>query len=230
MEGLFDAAAGAVRLLLADPTVREIAARTLLVSGLATALCVLLGVPAGYLLARRRFFGRTALVGLANAGMGLPPVLVGLVVWLLLVRSGPLGHFEIVYTKRAMVLAQLLIGLPVVIGFSTSAFQALAPELHDLLRMIGAGRVRRLLLLAREAKLGLLAAIMATFGATISEVGASMMVGGNLQGSTRVLTTAIVTETSRGESARALALGAILLGLALVLNLALTWIQQRPRS
>lgn len=209
--------------------VLEIALRTVAVSGAATLLCVAFGVPAGYVLARRRFFGRTALVTLAHVGMGLPPVLVGLVVWLLLVRSGPLGAFELVYTKRAMVLAQFLIGLPVVVGFSTSALQALAPELHDLLTMLGAGRLQRILLLAREAKLGLLATVMAAFGAVVSEVGASMMVGGNLQGSTRVLTTAIVTETSRGESERALALGAVLLGLALALNLVLTWIQQRPR-
>jgi tungstate transport system permease protein len=211
------------------PAVFEIALRTLAVSGLATLLSIGIGVPVAYGLATRRFVGRTLLVSLANAGMGLPPVLVGLVVWLLLVRSGPLGGLEIVYTKRAMVVAQCVIGLPVVIGFSTSAFQALAPELTDLLRMMGVGRVRRILLLAREAKLGLLAAIMATFGAAISEVGASMMVGGNLRGSTRVLTTAIVTETSRGESNRALALGAVLLGLTIALSLALTWLQQRAR-
>ena len=230
MEEIGAAAGRAIGLLATDPAVREIAARTLGVSGAATALCVLTGVPAGYVMARRRFPGRTVLLALANTGMGLPPVLVGLVVWLLLVRSGPLGGLEIVYTKRAMVLAQFLIGLPIVIGFATSTFQALPPELDDLIAMLGMGRVRRIALLAREARLGLLAAVMAAFGGVVSEVGASMMVGGNLRGSTRVLTTAIVTEASRGESERALALGAILLVLALALNLVLTRIQQAGRA
>lgn len=208
----------------------EISLRTLLVSGLATALAVLVGVPLGYAIARRSFRGRTILLGLINTGMGMPPVVVGLVVWLLLVRSGPFGGLDLIYTQRAMVLAQFLIAAPIVVGFSTASFQALSPRLPDLLMVLGAGRVRTLWLLAREAKLGLLVAIMAAFGAIVSEVGASMIVGGNLERSTRVLTTAIVTETSRGNVERALALGLVLLVLSFVVNLILTVVQQRSRA
>lgn len=208
----------------------EISLRTLLVSGVATVLAVLVGVPLGYAIARRSFRGRTILLGLINTGMGMPPVVVGLVVWLLLVRSGPFGGLDLIYTQRAMVLAQLLIAAPIVVGFSTASFQALSPRLPDLLMVLGAGRVRTLWLLAGEAKLGLLVAIMAAFGAIVSEVGASMIVGGNLERSTRVLTTAIVTETSRGNVERALALGLVLLVLSFVVNLTLTVVQQRSRA
>jgi tungstate transport system permease protein len=217
-------------LLTADAAAAAITLRTLLVSGAATALAVIAGVPLGYAIARRSFRGRTILLGLINTGMGMPPVVVGLVVWLLLVRSGPLGGLDLIYTRRAMVLAQFLIATPIVIGFTAASFQALPPRLPDLLAVLGAGRVRTLWLLAREAKLGLLVAVMAAFGAIVSEVGASMVVGGNLERSTRVLTTAIVTETSRGQVERALALGLVLLGLSFVVNLTLTVMQQRPRT
>jgi tungstate transport system permease protein len=216
-------------LLAIDGSARAIALRTLLVSGAATALAVLIGVPIGYAIARRTFPGRTLLLGLVNTGMGMPPVVVGLIVWLLLVRSGPLGDLDLVYTQQAMVLAQFLIATPIVIGFTSASIQALPERLPDLLIVLGAGRVRRLWLLAREARLGLLVAVMAAFGAIVSEVGASMIVGGNLERSTRVLTTAIVTETSRGEVERALALGLVLLVLSFIVNLTLTIVQQRPR-
>jgi tungstate transport system permease protein len=203
--------------------------RTLLVSGLATMLAVLVGVPAGYAIARRRFRGRTLLLGLVNTGMGMPPVVVGLVVWVLLVRSGPFGDLGLIYTQAAMVMAQFLIATPIVIGFTAASMQALSPRLPDLLAVLGAGRVRTLWLLAGEARLGLLVAVMAAFGAIVSEVGASMIVGGNLERSTRVLTTAIVTDTSRGEIERALLLGLVLLVLSFVVNLFLTVVQQRTR-
>lgn len=210
-----------------DSAVREIAARTVLVSGAATALAVFVGVPLGYALARTAFRGRTLLLGFVNTGMGMPPVVVGLIVWLLLVRSGPFGGLDLIYTRRAMVLAQFLIATPIVVGFTVASMQALPPRLPDLLAVLGAGRIRTIWLLAREAKLGLLVAIMAGFGGIISEVGASMTVGGNLERSTRVLTTAIVTETSRGEVERALALGILLLTMSLLVNLTLTIVQQR---
>jgi tungstate transport system permease protein len=203
--------------------------RTLAVSGAATLLSIAVGVPIGYALARRRFRGRTALLGVINTGMGMPPVVVGLVVWLLLVRSGPLGDLELIYTPTAMVAAQFLLATPIIVGFTTASFQSLSPRLIDLLRVLGAGRLRMVWTLAREARLGLLAAVMAAFGAIVSEVGASMIVGGNLERSTRVLTTAIVTETSRGEAERALALGLLLLGVSLAVNLVLTAAQQRTR-
>jgi tungstate transport system permease protein len=192
-------------------------------------LAVLVGVPAGYALARREFTGRTVLLGLVNTGMGMPPVVVGLAVWVLLVRNGPLGGLDLIYTTKAMVLAQFLIATPIVVGFTAASFQSLSPRLTDLLAVLGAGRLRTLWILALEARLGLLVAVMAAFGAIVSEVGASMIVGGNLERSTRVLTTAIVTETSRGEIERALGLGVVLLALAFAVNLGLTIVQQRNR-
>jgi tungstate transport system permease protein len=217
-------------ILATDALVGAVTLRTLVVSGTATALAVLCGVPIGYAIARRAFLGRTLLLGFVNTGMGMPPVVVGLVVWLLLVRSGPFGDFDLIYTPGAMVLAQFLIATPIVIGFTTASFQALPARLPDLLAVLGASRLRMLWLLAREAKLGLLVAVMAAFGAIVSEVGASMVVGGNLERSTRVLTTAIVTETSRGQVERALALGLVLLGLSFLVNLTLTVLQQRRRG
>jgi tungstate transport system permease protein len=210
--------------------VASIALRSVLVSGTATALAVLIGVPIGYAIARRAFRGRTILLGIINAGMGFPPVVVGLLVWLLLVRSGPFGDLGLVYTRTALVIAQCVIATPIVVGFAAASFQSLPARLPDLLVVLGAGRWQRIWLLAREARLGLLAAIMAAFGAIVSEVGASMIVGGNLERSTRVLTTAIVTETSRGEIEGALFLGLVLLTLSLTLSLALTLIQQRPHT
>jgi ABC-type tungstate transport system substrate-binding protein len=208
---------------------QAIVGRTLLISGAATALSVLTGVPLGYAIAYHEFRGRTVLFGFINTAMGMPPVVVGLIVWLMLVRSGPFGDLGLIYTPWAMVLAQFLIATPIVIGFSAASFQALSPRLRDLLSVLGAGPLRTMWLLAREARLGLLAAIMAGFGGVISEVGASMVVGGNLERSTRVLTTAIVTETSRGEVERALALGLVLLGLSFLVNLGLTVLQQWRR-
>jgi tungstate transport system permease protein len=215
--------------LFLDPSIHAIVLRTLFVSGAATLLAILVGVPLGYAIANKPFRGRTFLLSLINTGMGMPPVVVGLVVWLLLVRSGPFGGADLIYTPWALVLAQFLIATPIIIGFTAASFQALSPLLRDLLAVLGAGRLRTILLLSREARLGLLAAIMAGFGGIVSEVGASMIVGGNLERSTRVLTTAIVTETSRGEVERALALGAVLLALSFVLNLMLTLVQQRGR-
>jgi tungstate transport system permease protein len=213
-----------------DAVVLTISLRTIVISGTATLLAVLLGVPVGYALARRRFPGRTVVLGFFNTGMGLPPVVVGLIVWLLLVRSGPFGGLDLIYTPQAMVLAQFLLATPIVVGFTTASFQSLSPRLLDLLRVLGAGRLHTLWLLAREARLGLLAAVMAAFGAIVSEVGASMIVGGNLERSTRVLTTAIVTETSRGEVERTLTLGFVLFALALLVNVTLTVVQQRNRT
>jgi tungstate transport system permease protein len=214
-------------LLGGDAELYGIIGRTLLISGMATLVAMLVGIPLGYALARGRFPGRPLLLGLVNTGMGMPPVVVGLVVWLLLTRSGPLGGWELIYTPEAMVIAQLVIATPLVVGFTVASIQALPAQLPDLLASLGASRVQALWILSREARLGLLAAVMAGFGAIVSEVGASMTVGGNLRGSTRVLTTAIVTETGRGNLPIALALGCLLLGLAFAVNLLLTLVQQR---
>jgi tungstate transport system permease protein len=207
-----------------------IVVRTLLVSGVATFAALLVGIPIGFALARSRFRGRTLVLGALNTGMGLPPVVIGLVVWLLLVRSGPLGGLGLIYTRWAMMLAQFVIATPLIAGVTAASIQSLPPEIPDLLKVLGASRLQRLWLLCREARLGLFAAIMAAFGAVVSEVGASMTVGGNLRGETRVLTTAIVTVTSRGETANALALGLILLALAFAITLLLTFLQQRKES
>lgn len=213
-----------------DPDVMDITLRTLRVSGAAACLSVLLGVPAGTLLALSRFPGRRLLVGLVNAGMGLPPVIVGLFVALMLWRSGPFGRLGLIYTPAAMVIAQAVIATPIVTGVSIAAIQQLDPRLRLQLLGLGASRGQVALLLWWEARRSLLAAAMAGFGGAISEVGASMMVGGNIAGQTRVLTTAAVLETSKGNFHLALALGLILLIISFSITLGATWLQQSGRG
>lgn len=228
MEAIGEGLLEALRLIGGgDGQLYRIAGRSLLISGSATALAMLVGVPLGYLLGRARFPARTLILAAVGTGMGMPPVVAGLVIWLLLVRSGPFGGFELIYTKQAMIIAQFLIAVPLVVAFTAASIQALPPRLPDLLATLGAGRLRTLWLLAREARLGLLAAVMAGFGAVVSEVGASMAVGGNLAGDTRVLTTAIVTETSRADTERAIAYGLVLLAMAFAIVAVLTVVQQR---
>jgi tungstate transport system permease protein len=217
-------------ILAGDPQVMEIMWRSLRVSGLATLVSILLGVPIGALLASRRFRGRQVLLGLINAGMGLPPVAVGLFVSLFLWRSGPLGFLELIYTPTAIVIAQVVIAVPVVTGLTAAGLQQLDPRLPLQLQGLGASRAQRFLLLLREARLSVLAAVMAGFGAVISEVGASMMVGGNILHYTRVLTTATVLETSKGNFDVAIALSVILVGLTFLVTMALTLLQQRGRT
>ena len=231
MEAIWDGLVEAFRLIgRGDGDLFSIAGRTLLVSGSATALAMVVGVPLGYLLGRARFPARTLILAGVGTGMGMPPVVAGLIIWLLLVRSGPFGGFELIYTKQAMIIAQFLIATPLVIAFTAASIQSLPGRLPDLLTVLGAGRLRTLWLLAKEARLGLLAAVMAGFGAVVSEVGASMAVGGNLAGDTRVLTTAIVTETSRADTERAIAYGLVLLAMAFAIVAVLTVVQQRsPR-
>ena len=213
-----------------DRDVLEITALSLRVSLTATAVSLLLGIPAGTALALSAFPGRRLAIALVNTGMGLPPVVVGLLVSLLLWRSGPLGFLEILYTPAAMVAAQVCLAAPIVIGLTLAALQQVNPMLRLQLLALGASRVQVTLLLLREARLPLLAAVMAGFGAVISEVGASLMVGGNIKGQTRVLTTATVLETSKGNFDLAIALSAILLLLTFLVNWALTWVQQRGRQ
>lgn len=199
------------------------------VSGAATLLSVALGVPLGTFLGLSRFPGRHALVALVNMGMGLPPVVVGLLVTIALWRNGPLGALHLLYTPQAIVIAQFLLASPLVTAFTLASIQQLNPRLRTQILALGASRWQMLLLLLREARLPLLAAVMAGFGAVISEVGASLMVGGNILGQTRVLTTATVMETGRGNFALAIALGLILLVLVYGASLAITSIQQRSR-
>jgi tungstate transport system permease protein len=159
--------------------------------------------------------------------MALPPVVVGLIVAITLWRSGPLGGLRLIYTPIAIIIAQTIISAPVVMGLTAAALASLDPRLQQQLLGLGASRPQMIWMLWREARLPLLAALMAGFGSVISEVGASMMVGGNIKGQTRVLTTAIVLETSKGEFGNALALSALLLTLTYLINLALTLIQQK---
>ncbi len=228
MDLIWDGIREAARLWWAgDREVIEITLRTLAISSAATALALAVGIPLGAVLALRRFWGRGLIVAAVNTGMGMPPVVVGLIVILILIRQGPLGGLEIAFTPTAMVIAQLLLSLPLVVGFSLASIQSVNPRLIGQMWAMGANRWQVLWLLIRETRLGLLAAVMAGFGAAISEVGASMQVGGNLAGETRVLTTATVLETSRGNWEVAIALGFVLVVLAFLVNLVLTAVQQR---
>ena len=231
MELIWKGFVEAVRLILSgDPDVLQITWLSLQISGGATLLSLLAGIPAGMALALARFPGRGLCVALVNTGMGLPPVVVGLFVSIFLWRSGPLGVLELLYTPTAIVIAQFVIAAPIVTGLTMAAMQQLNPKLRLQLLALGASRGQLLWLLMREARLPLLAAVMAGFGGVISEVGASMMVGGNIRGQTRVLTTATVLETGKGNFDLAIALGVILLALAFAVNYLLTRIQQRGRT
>jgi len=218
----------AFRLLLSgDPEVWRITLLSLEISGAATLLSLAIGIPAGTALALTRFPGRGLVVSLVNTGMGLPPVVVGLFITIMLWRNGVLGALELLYTPAAMVLAQLVIAAPIVTGLTMAAVQQIPEAFRLQVLALGASRVQMTWVLVKEARLPLLAAMMAGFGGVISEVGASMMVGGNIKGSTRVLTTATVLETSKGNFDIAIALSVILLAITFLVNWALTTIQQR---
>jgi tungstate transport system permease protein len=211
---------------------REVLAVTLLslkISGCATLASLFIGIPAGVFLALSDFTGRRLVISLVNTGMGLPPVVVGLFVTIFLWRNGPLGFLEILYTPAAMILAQSVIATPIVTGITIASIQNLPANLKLQVRALGATHIQLILILIREARLPLLAAVMAGFGGVISEVGASIMVGGNIKGQTRVLTTATVMETGKGNFDVAIALSLILLLLAFGVNYLLTVIQQRER-
>jgi tungstate transport system permease protein len=221
----------AFRLLLAgDAEVWRITLLSLQISLTATLLSLVVGVPVGTALALTRFPGRGLLVSLVNTGMGLPPVVVGLFVTIVLWRNGVLGAFELLYTPSAMVLAQLVIAAPIVTGLTLAAVQQIPERFRLQILALGASRLQMTWVLVKEARLPMLAALMAGFGGVISEVGASMMVGGNIKGDTRVLTTATVLETGKGNFDIAIALSVILLAITFLVNWALTSIQQRRRA
>ncbi len=228
MDLLFDGITHGVALILrGDPQVMEIMWLSLRVSGIATLVSLLLGVPLGMMLGQSRFPGRRLALGVINTGMGLPPVAVGLFVSLFLWRSGPLGFLDLIYSPAAIIVAQCIIALPVVTGLTAAAIQQLDPRLRLQLLGLGASRLQALRFLLREARFSIIAAVMAGFGAVISEVGASMMVGGNILHYTRVLTTATVLETSKGNFDIAIALSVVLLGLTFLVSMLLTVLQQR---
>jgi len=212
-----------------DPEVLGITLFSLKVSILATLVSLVLGGAAGMAIALSRFPGRRLLISVINTGMGLPPVVVGLFVTILLWRNGPLGFMEMLYTPSAIILAQTVIATPIIAGISLAAIQQLPADLRLQILSLGASRWQMLRMLATEARLPLMAAVMAGFGGVISEVGASIMVGGNIKGSTRVLTTATVMETGKGNFDTAIALSLILMVLTFTVNAVLTHIQQRDR-
>lgn len=217
-------------LLTGNPEVFAITWLTLQVSGTATLISLVLGVPLGTLLALSSFPGRRFLLSLVNAGMGLPPVVVGLWVTIFLWRSGPFGALNILYTPAAIIIAQAVIASPIVIGLTSAAIQQLDPKLRLQIRALGATRLQYLWFLVKETKYSLLAAVIAGFGAVVSEVGASMMVGGNIKGQTRVLTTATVMEVSKGNFDVAIALSVILAVLSYLVTLWLTLLQQKRQG
>jgi tungstate transport system permease protein len=219
-----------ILLIHGDRQVLTVAGLSLLVSGLATIFSLAVGVPMGVAMALNRFPGRGAVVSLINAGMGAPPVVVGLLVSLFLWRSGVLGFLNLMYTPAAMVVAQFLIAFPVVAGFTLAGIQQLDPKLRLQIITLGASRLQMVWLLLKEARLPLLAAVMAGFGAVISEVGASIMVGGNIVNQTRVMTTAIVAEVGRGDFPLAIAFSVILILIVYIVNFVLTMIQQQSKA
>lgn len=217
-------------LITGDPEVLDITLLTLKVSGIATLISLLIGIPLGTAIALKPFPGRKIILSLVNTGMGLPPVVVGLWVSVFLWRSGPFGYLDIMYSPLAMIIAQAIIASPVVLGLTSAALQQTDPKLRLQIKALGATRIQYLGLLLREVRFSILAAIIAGFGAVVSEVGASMAVGGNIKGQTRVLTTATVLEVSKGNFDIAIALSIILTLLAYFITLLLTLLQQKKQG
>jgi tungstate transport system permease protein len=218
----------AFRLLVTlDDEILRVTLLSLQISDSATLVSLVLGVSSGTAIALSEFPGKRLVVSAINTGMGLPPVVVGLFVTIFIWRNGPFGFLGMLYTPSAMVLAQAIIATPIVTGISFAAIQHLPDKLRLQILSLGATRAQMVWMLMREARLPILAAVMAGFGGVISEIGASIMVGGNIKGYTRVLTTATVMETSRGNFDVAIALSIILLMLTFTINYILTSIQQR---
>jgi len=231
MESIWQGFLEALRLLaVGDPEVVQVVFLSLQVSGIATAISVVVGVPLGLWLALHDFRGKPVILSFVNFGMGLPPVVVGLFVSLLLWRYGPLGMFGLMYTPVAIVVAQAVIASPIIAGLSFAAIGSLEPKLRLQFLSLGATGLQTNWLLIKEARLGLMAAVMAGFGGVVSEVGASMMVGGNIRGETRVLTTATVMEVGRGNYELALALSFVLLMVAYSVVAVLTYSQNSRRQ
>lgn len=228
MDLIWDGVQEAVRLIFSgDPYVYEVLFTSLYVSGSATLIALAIGLGIAGFLAFRAPPGRTLVVATFNAGMALPPVAVGLVVALLLWRTGPLGQLHLLYTPTAIIIAQTVIATPVIVALSVAALQSINPRLRLQITALGASRFQSAWLLFREARLSLLAATMAGFGAAISEVGATIMVGGNIKGETRTLTSATVLEAQKGNFETGIAFSIILMTVILIVVLGITYIQQR---
>jgi tungstate transport system permease protein len=214
---------------LGDPALLEIVALSFRVTGVALVLAVLSGVPLGAVVGLTRFPGKRLVTLILYTGMGLPPVVVGLFVYMMLSRSGPFGSLGWLFTPAGMILAQVILALPLVAGLTQTAVEAVDRDLRLQIRALGATPWQSARVILGEARIGVTAAIVAAFGGIISEVGAVMLVGGNIDGQTRVLTTAIVLSTRQGDFALAMALGLVLLLLTLGANALLLQLQGRPR-
>ncbi len=231
MNDILTGMAEALRLILTlDPTLIEISLRSLEVTVSATIIASLISLPLGAWLAINRFRARRFVIAFLNALMGLPPVVVGLLVYVLLSRSGPLGVLGLLFTTSAMIIAQVIIITPIIASISHQAIRELWADYHDLLISLNTTRWQRIKALLWDGRRALLTASLAGFGRAIGEVGAIMIVGGNIDHATRVLTTAIALETGKGNFALALALGFILIALAVVVNLALHLLSKTERS
>lgn len=227
MAELLDGLLQAVYLVISlDSDLLQISLRSLQVTITATVIASALGLPMGAWLAVHRFRARRAVIALLNALMGLPPVVVGLVVYLLLSRSGPFGVLGLLFTPTAMIIAQVLILTPLIASISHQAIRELWAEYHDLLLSLNTTRWQRICTLLWDARRALLTATLAGFGRGIGEVGAIMIVGGNIDQATRVLTTAIALETGKGNFSLALGLGFVLIGLAIAVNLLIHWVSR----
>ncbi|MEH7418910.1 ABC transporter permease [Neobacillus drentensis] len=230
MDLLLDGLKKAIELIFSgDQEVFEITGLTLKVCLISILISTIIGLPLGMLLGLTRFKGRKILLIFINIGLGLPPVVAGLWITMLLWRSGPLGDFALLYSPAAIIMAQVLVSLPIVTSLTCTAFQQISEKMLLQIKALGATRMQTLFILIKQLKMAILAAIMAGFGRVIAEVGAAMMVGGNIQGDTRILTTTIVMEVSKGNFDIALALSFILLSVALLITAALTFLQQRKR-
>lgn len=230
MEFLLDGLRQAWDLLRSgDPQLLEITGTTFKLAFVSTLLALVGGLPVGLALGLGRFRSRRSLLSVANAGMGLPPVVIGLIVALLLFRGAPLGELELLYTLNGVIAAQTLLALPLVIALTAASAQAVPGALLDQARAFGASRRQVATLTLREARVGVMAAAIAAMGSAFSEVGAVVLVGGNIDGETQTLASAVLVRVSSGEYGRAIALGTILLGIILVLSAILTVVQQRNR-
>ena len=230
-EELFQGIVRAFQLILAgDPEVLRITYLSLRVSGSAVMIAALIGIPVGTIIALNSFRGKALVVSLLNTLMGLPPVVVGLVLYLLLSSYGPLGFFRLLYTPEAMIIAQVLMAAPIIAGVSLSSITSVDPRVREASVSLGADNIQQIRVVLNEARLGLITSVVVGFGAAISEVGAIMMVGGNLLGYTRALTTAIVLLTNQGDFVEAIALGIVLLIMAFAINVVLTLLQVKTKS
>jgi tungstate transport system permease protein len=230
MDLLLDGLKQAVEMVITgDQEILAVTLLTLRVSLTAILFSMLIGIPFGICLGLTDFIGKKLILVFINIGMSLPPVVAGLWITMFLWRSGPLGEYALLYTPTAIMMAQILVSLPIITGLTCTAFQQIDPKMLLQIKALGATKGQTIWILLKETRIGILAAIIAGLGRVLAEVGAAMMVGGNILNDTRILTTSIVMEVSKGNFDVALALSFILMTLALLLTFWLTWLQQRRR-